>query len=189
VSIQIKPKRGRPAIRAVTIERQRSEAVLKAASEAWGEILVDDKLTAILASDNFDVANEIYRGHSPNMPHRLILALESASPEHMTIDEIQTAVAEYNGHKSMVLEQRRQGQQSKIEATDKRHADLLSHPKIAPIAAQLKPAGKLTPNGAATRAIEKWQTMPVPTEMLPSRSSLRKIFSLHSAKLLSTQRP
>jgi hypothetical protein len=188
---QIQPSRGRPATRAKTIEMRKSVTVLKEATEAWAERLRDDKLTEILASENFDIKNKIYSRHSPNMPHRLILALESADPEYMTTQEIAVAFNEYKDYILWVENQRKTGQQEgeKVAQAKKRNEHLLSLPSIFSIVANLKPKGRLTPNSATAIAMKRWQLGIVTNESPPSERTLRRFFSKQQRELLATQGP
>jgi len=185
-----KRKRGRPATREQTIAQRSMDAIISSAKAQHGEPTAEErKLLDILSGhDGRSIEKELIRSHSPNMPHNLIMAAESAGPEFMTHDEIEAAHAAYEKHRIWVSEMRRDGQQqNKADATVSA-SKLLAHPALLPILQQLKPLGDLSVAYAATLAKVQLDGA-LPKKEVPSQRTLRRILTAYKKSILATQRP
>lgn len=187
---KVKRQRGRPATRDVTRELREMDAVLANARALWGDRFnVDDPLTNLLAATDSDIGHDLIKSHGSTMPRTLILAIESAGPDHMSVDDVDKAVSDYRDHQRMVTENRKQGQELKKAAAAEEARQLLRHPRIQSLADRIKPRGNLSPHGAASIAYAILKEGLEQGTRPPSLRKWRGIFTMHQRNLLAEQRP
>lgn len=184
-----KQGQGRPPKHARSLDDLAMHATLREAKATSRGILDSgDTLMKRITTISPQLRAQIRAGYESTTPVDLIQLFEAASEGLLSPDKAAKAMLELNEQKARVHEARVEGQKKRRLAEKNSQAEITQHPVLQRLIKRLKPAGKLTPNGAASLALHELGSV-MPVADMPSHRTLRRLFTEERIKLLATQRP